>query len=411
MSHVARKQSPSLVIADWLAGAQLDHRGAPVPNVASAMIALRRLPSINRAFLYDEMLRSPILAVELPGGDDADDLPRPVRDTDAIRLQEWLQWQGLARISKETVHAAIDLRAQENSFHPVRDYLDSLRWDGVPRLATWLADYLGADQSTYVAGIGPMFFRALVARIFQPGCKADYMLILEGPQGARKSTACAIIGGQYFSDNLPDVTIGKDVSMHLRGKWLIEIAEMSAMSRAEDAALKAFITRPVERYRPSYGRCEVEEPRQCVFIGSTNKTNYLRDETGGRRFWPVKVGSIDTDALTRDRDQLFAEAVRQYLGAGKWWPDGEFERRHIASEQEARFECDPWENAIEGFIAGRSRVTVTEIARDALDMRTDRIGTADQRRIASVLTRAGWASIKDWQGRAYVPATMTHDAP
>jgi predicted P-loop ATPase len=396
-----RRSQSAAPYGEWAA---VDDKGRPVPNLANAMLVLRSAPEVKRAFAFDEMLRASILDEVIPGTMDPEistlDLPRPVRDTDVSALQEWLQKIGLPKLGRETVHQAVDLRAQERGFHPVRDYLNAVSWDGRPRVRTWQSTYLGAEASPYTEEIGTLFLIALVARIFKPGCKADYMMVLEGPQGARKSTACAILGGEWFSDNLPDVTTGKDVSQHLPGKWLIEIGELSAMSRAESAHLKAFITRPVERYRPSYGRKEVIEPRQCVFIGTTNQTVYLKDETGGRRFWPVKVGYIDTDALRRDRDQIFAEAVVLYRQGRQWWPASSFEREHIAPEQEARFEADAWEEIVAAWLTSEEKTTVTAVAKGALHIETPRIGTADQRRIASILERLSWRRMpKDWTGK------------
>lgn len=396
----ARKPAEPL----WFANMVRDERGRVIANLANVMVALRSVPELAEAFAYDEMMRAPILKASLPGADapEAGVLPRMLRDTDVSSLQEWLQHEGLPKIGKDTCHQATDLRAGECAFHPVRDFLSGLTWDKTPRVDRWLSYYLGAEQSAYHSAIGRMFLIAMVARIFNPGCQADYMVVLEGAQGARKSTACRILGGDWFSDNLPDVMADKDVAQHLKGKWLIEIAELAATSRAEAEALKAFISRPVERYRPSYGRKETIEPRQCVFIGTTNRSAYLRDETGGRRFWPVKVGTIDTDALSHDRDQLLAEAVALYQSGSKWWPDDAFEREHIKPEQEARFEADAWQEAIEGFLIGRTRVTITQVAHEALSIETARIGTAEQRRIGGALVSLGWKPTKDWQGRGYI---------
>lgn len=407
-SNASRTKDPEeskSEIPAWATSAQRDRHGEPRSNLLNVMLALRDDARISDLFAYDEMLRAPILRRCVPATVDYGLVPRPIHDCDVTAVQEFLQASGLERVGKDVVHQAVDLRAYECAFHPVRDYLERLRWDGEPRVATWLNVYLGAADNEYCRTIGPMVLVMMVARIFKPGCKADYMLVLEGPQGTLKSTACEILAGRWFSDALPDIrSCGKDVAQHLNGKWLVEVAEMSALDKAEASALKAFITRRVERYRPSYGRKEVIEPRQCVFVGTTNEAVYLRDKTGGRRFWPVKVNAIDIAALIRDRDQLFAEAVTLYREGHRWWPDAKFEQEFIAPEQEARYEADAWEEPRSQFLASKSRTTMLDVAREALFIHIPRIGTIDQRRIRAVLQRIGWKEgNRTGKGRWWIP--------
>jgi predicted P-loop ATPase len=388
----------------WLDACIRGETNRPLAILANTLTGLRA--QWRDHFQLDEMLCAPILMKSLAG--ETNFTPRPATDVDVGLVQEQLQHAGLKRLAKDVVHQAIDIRAAECAFHPVRDYLNSLRWDGTARLTNFLPTYFGAKDDDYSKTIGQMFLISMVARILKPGCKADHLIVLEGPQGTLKSTACAILGGEWFSDNLPDIASGKDASQHLRGKWLIEVSEMHAMNRAEAAHLKAFITRANERYRPSYGRKEVIEPRQCVFVGTTNRDTYLRDETGGRRFWPIKAGKIDVEVLARDRDQLFAEAVHLFRVGTRWWPDNEFERKYIVVEQDARFEADAWEEAIASFLKGKVKTTVLMVAGGALGFEIERpnfqppgeapsrgtpinrLGTADQRRITAVLTSLGW---------------------
>jgi predicted P-loop ATPase len=385
----------------WVSACIKDHKGKPIANVANAILALEGAADVRDALGYDEMLRAPVLLHQpgIPIGGDVLE-PRPLTDEDVTDIQKWMQHAGLERIPRHTVRDAVDLCARHQSFHPLREYLESLQWDGKPRVNVWLTTRLGAELTPYTQNIGQMFLIAMVARIFEPGCKADHALVLEGAQGILKSTACQVLAGEWFSDNMPDIANNaKDVSQHLRGKWLIEVSEMHAMNRAEASLLKSFMSRTTERYRPSYGRYEVHEPRQCLFIGTTNKDAYLRDETGGRRFWPVKCCEIDIDRLSEDRDQLFAEAVSLYQAGVPWWPDRAFEAEHMAPQQAARYEGDPWEEAIEQYLANLSRTTIPAIAINALGLKTDRLGTIDQRRIVAVLVTLGWKPQRDKRAR------------
>jgi predicted P-loop ATPase len=387
--------------AEWQAGLLRDGGGHVLPNLANAALALRCAPQLAGLLAFDEMAVLPMLRRPVPDSRATPHTePRPLKDADVSAAAEWLQSNGLPRMGRETVQQAVDLVARESSFHPVRAYLDGLRWDRRPRLRTWLSYYVGAKPpeaeggklpSVYLDKIGTLFLVGMVARIYRPGCKLDYMPVLDGAQGARKSTACAVLGGRWFSDSLPDLGSGDMVrlSQHLRGKWLIEIPELSAFSRAEAAALKAFITRTEERFTPKYMRQEVIEPRSCAFIGTTNETAYLRDGTGNRRFWPVTVERCDTDALAHDRDQLFAEAVHLFRAGAQWWPDSDFEREHIAREQEGRFIADEWEAMIAEAVATLDKTTVGEVA-EKLFIGRDRLGTAEQRRISAALLRLGW---------------------
>jgi len=374
---------------DWLAECQREGLRV-LPTVANALLALRSDKAWRGVFGFNEFTRETVLRKPLPDGGAA-----ALTELDEVavsRVLVWLQQRGIMRMTADATHRAVDIVARENPFHPVRDWLDALLWDGKPRLDTWLRDCLGSPDDDYTKAISRMFPISMAARVQRPGCKADYMPVLESDQGEMKSAACAIlVGADWFSDSLPENVASKDARVHLRGKWLIEAPEMSAMNRSEIAAMKAFLTRREEKYRPPYGRREVTEPRQCAFIGTTNLSEYLRDETGGRRFWPVAVGAIDLGRIRDCREQLFAEAMAAYRSGEHWWPSRAFEAKWIAPAQEERRTSDAWEEPIAAWLTGKDRVTLFQVARNCLLFENDRdIKQADQIRIRACLHALGW---------------------
>jgi predicted P-loop ATPase len=324
----------------------------------------------------------------------------------------------------------IDLEARSHPFHPVRDYLNELQWDGTSRLSRFLIDYCGAvadgenlnerkDASEYLEAVTRAFFIAAVARIYKPGCKADCMLILEGPQGALKSRLLRMLAvrDEWFTDSLPHDLASKDARAHLAGRWIVEMGEIAQFRRSEIETVKSFLSCQFDRYRPAYGRSDISVPRQCLFVGSTNATTYLHDPTGNRRFWPVKVGTIRLSEVGTVIDQLWAEAVEAYHAGESWWLSPKLERL-AAREQQGRLELDPWHDQIADFVelrASGAEFTTAQILTD-LDVPKARRERLHEMRVGNVLRELGckrWRARGDDGRRRYVycrPERVTEDA-
>jgi Virulence-associated protein E len=265
--------------------------------------------------------------------------PRAWEDTDDINATVFLQLQAGPKIRKSAVQDAVVAVAHANRRNCVVDWLKSLQWDGVPRIASVFPRLFGTPSTPYHLAAGQNLFISMVARAMDPGCKVDEMIVLEGPQHVGKSTAWKVIGGKLHAE-LHANPNHKDFQQQFRGVWLGELPEMSALRRTTVEQIKGMLTCRVDRYRPSYGRYEREYPRQTVCGGTTNQDKYLQDDTGNRRFIPIRVrGSIDIAQLQQERDQLFAEAVALYKKRQSWWQYPVLETR-IA--QEARYVGDPW---------------------------------------------------------------------
>jgi predicted P-loop ATPase len=292
-------------------------------------------------------------------------------------------------ISPLTAAQGVQAEAAEHRFHPIREYLESLRWDGDQRIDAWTNVYLGASSSEYAAAVGARWLIGAVARVMKPGCKNDCALILEGPQGARKSTALRVLGGSWFTDDVAEVG-SKDSQLQIRGVWIIEWAELDAMSRVDVAKIKAFMSRSTDRFRPPYGHRLIELPRESVFAGTTNGDSYLRDETGGRRFWPIRCGGIDIDGLARDRDQLWAEAVARFRKGESWWLDKQFLVEAAELEQAERYEGGIWDGIIPAWITGRQSVSIDEVLAGCIAKPAERWTQADRNAVGRTLRGLGW---------------------
>ena len=273
-------------------------------------------------------------------------------DDDAAQLRIYLE-PFFGKVAKNDLLDAVAACASDQAYHPVRDYLNALTWDGTERLDALFIDYLGAENSAYTRAITRKAFAAAVARVMSPGCKYDTMLVLVGSQGRHKSSILKKLGGDWFSDSLR--TFGDKDSMEtIQGTWINEVAEMQAMGKADVDAVKMFLSKTNDYYRAAYGRYTADRPRQCVFFGTTNSRECLTDPSGGRRFWVLDIDqqtrakNVFTD-LDGERDQIWAEAVTRWkLGETLFLPP---ELETTAREmQEAHRARHPWEGMIQDFL-------------------------------------------------------------
>ena len=366
--------------------------GQYLDNLNNATIALEMDETLRGLVWWDEFLQRVLTGASVADPSDSANFtignaPREWSDVDDINLTLYMQRTiGLRKITTETVHHAVLRIAHERHKHCVRDWIATTEWDGVARVGMFFPDHFGCDDNDYTRAASHNFWVSIAARIYRPGCKVDNMIVLEGEQGDRKSMALRAVARPWFTEQHEAVT-GRGFFEVLQGKLLVEIGEMDAFSRGDVTRVKQVITNEDDRYREPYARAAKDHPRQCVFVGTTNKDDWHRDETGARRFWPIRCLGIDVDAIAQSRAQLFAEAAALYKSDAKWWVMPEAETR---DEQSQRFDHDVWHAKIAKYVDTKAEVTTDDILTDCIKVPVAQWSAVHKRSVASAMRVLGW---------------------
>lgn len=326
----------------------------------------------------------------------------PWRDVDTTRTASYLARHYELVLSHDLVREAVRIVSEKQPIHPIRDFLTSLVWDGRARIDDWLIRIAYVDDTPYARAVMAKWLISAVARGMQPGEKVDHVLILEGMQRSGKSTLFRTLTGNDDWYLETGIELGsKDAYQLIRRKWIVELAELDSMSRAEVSKIKAFITAKMDSYRRAYGREDEDQPRPCVFAGTTNEREYLRDDTGGGRFWSLWSNAsvfrqIDYAALVLERDQLWAEAYARWKAGEKWHLTDSKVIAQAIDEQETRRVKDPWEEHIRLYLLGGNRkivgVTTHDIMADVFELPRAQIGRREEMRVATILRVLGWSN-------------------
>ncbi|CAE6852494.1 virulence-associated E family protein [Paraburkholderia aspalathi] len=380
-------------------------RGEAIGTVSNVREVLEKHPRFAGHFWHDTFHQERFTTWD-------SDMPRRWADVDRIAIADVLQGEmGLVKFTPDMVEQAVMVLAMKNQRDDLKTWLQSLRWDGVQRLDSWLTTAAGAPHDEYHIAVARNFLISMVARGVAPGCKVDTMPVFEGTQGKGKSTLLAVLGGPFYAE-LTDPLESKDFFVSIQGKWLVEVAELDAFRKSDITRIKQVLSAPSDRFRPPYAKHSIDAPRRTVFAGTTNESDYLRDATGARRFWPVAVGKIDNGWLTRNRDQLFAEAVELYTAHATWWEVPEHAHRQ---QTEERREDDAWESAISDYCLSRSEIIVREVLRDAIGLEIAKQGKTEQMRAGKILRALGLERKTIRRGgqliKAWVRVTPEPDTP
>lgn len=408
--------------APWHTALLKNKQGAYIPCLANAVAILTHRPEWHNVIAFDAFAGGIVKKSKPPWSDDLAPEIEDLGDwtqSDSARAAVWLSTEYQCAFYSSVVDEAVRVVSERWLIHPVRDYLNSTKWDKKPRLDDLLIRVAGVFDTLYARAATKNFFIGAVARIMNPGEQVDTVLILEGPQGAGKSSFFRIFASDtWFFDTVFNIG-GKDGYQALRRKWIVEFSELDALSGADLARVKAFISSVKDSYRPSYGRATIDFPRQCVFGGTVNPNGagYLNDPTGARRFCPVTVGKIDLKAVREERDQIWAEAFFRYRQDEKWHMRDEKLIVITAAEAEERRESDPWETHFREYLTmnrtiyRKNGVMITDLLTNAVDLTKDKQNRAAQIQAGKALRAIGWTKIVRGADnvRRYFPADSLSD--
>lgn len=383
----------------WQLGLVFSDEGKIKPGVTKNWsLFLENHPDMAGVFAFDAFKMRIMLMRRPPWeGKGVAWEPRTLQDRDYSEAVMWLEAKYMTP-KFSNIQPVIQTVAERRGFDRLREYLEGLEWDGKSRVARFGNDYLGCKGDNYAPIVSRRWLISAVARGLEPGCKVDTMPILEGPQGAYKSTALRLLyGSEFFTDELSDIG-SKDAMMEMQGVWGLEVAEMHRFSAAETNAVKKFLSRQADRFRPPYGRSVIEAPRRVVLNGTINPEGnaYLRDPTGARRFWPITIGRINLDMIARDRDQLWAEAVSLYR-AGTPWHVQESEITAVQVEQEKRTDVDVWVDLIAPLLDGCMTISQVSIF-EGLGIPKKDVDWRHSSRIGRIMKKLGWTMERDRKG-------------